>query len=42
MREFRRHFVIALSLQLIETFRSTCGNLSSIFHSDKISTDRKY
>ena len=39
MGETRRHFVISLFLALIWKFLTKCGNVNSIFHSDRISAD---
>ena len=39
MGETRRHFVISLFLALIWKFLTKCGNINSIFHSDRISAD---
>ena len=42
MGEVRRHFAISLFLALIWKFLTKCGNINSIFHSDRISADNKY
>ena len=42
MREVRRHFANSLFLGLIWKFLIKCGNINSIFHSDKITVDNKY
>ena len=41
MEKVRRHFAIILFLALIWKFLTKYGNVNSIFHSDKISTDSK-
>ena len=39
MEEVRSHFVIILFLALIWKFLTKCGNIYSIFHSDRTSVD---
>ena len=42
MGAVRRYFAISLFFALIWKFVTKCGNINSIFHSDKITADNKY